>query len=96
MYKCEECGNVFDEPTTYSEDRTPEGGCELGFTERIEGCPYCEGAFSKAYECEECGEYFLKEELFDSEDITEDEYQATGDFDQLCRKCIDKLVKENE
>lgn len=95
MFKCGDCGAVFSEPKKINAGSLYGVGYGAN-DDYVDGCPECEGAFSKAYECEECGEYFLEEELFDSEDITEDEYQATGDFDQMCRKCIDKLVKENK
>ena len=53
MYKCEDCGHIFEEPKKYYEDRTPccafEGGT---FIEEFLGCPLCEGAY-REYEEEE-------------------------------------------
>ena len=52
MYKCCDCGLVFDTPKEYSEDRTPYGGYpEPGFTEHFAGCPSCGGAFNEAMLC---------------------------------------------
>ena len=54
MYKCDECGYVFDEPKTYSEDLTPGLAFEGGsFIKEYEGCPLCEGQFHEIVEEEE-------------------------------------------
>lgn len=64
MYKCVECDYVFDEPRSYSEDRTPGGAFEGGsFIYRYSGCPSCSGNYDEAVECDGCGEYFLQKEL---------------------------------
>lgn len=76
MYKCYDCGYVFDTPKHCSEDRTPGGAFEGGsFIERWDGCPKCEGAFDEVIECDGCGEFFLREELRSNED---------GSFCDMC------------
>ena len=74
MYKCCDCGYVFEEPKNYSEDRTPGYSCESSFMYRYSGCPSCSGNYEEAKECDGCGEYFLQREL---------------DFDaNLCEECF--------
>lgn len=54
MYKCVDCGLVFDEPKLFSEDRTPGGAFEGGsFIERWYGCPNCSCNYEKFIEEEE-------------------------------------------
>ena len=78
MYKCLDCGHVFEEPKQYSEDRTPGGAFEGGsFIEHYTGCPLCSGAFEEAKQCEICGEYFTDDELTDT---------TCGD---CCKQCIE-------
>lgn len=55
MYKCAECGHVFDEPYLYQE---PHG-------ETTECCPRCMGGgFQAAQQCGRCGSWHLEEDLF--------------------------------
>ena len=55
MYKCAECGHVFDEPYLYQE---PHG-------ETTECCPKCMGGgFQAARQCGRCGSWHLEEDLF--------------------------------
>ena len=62
MYKCLDCGLVFQEPTTYSEDRTPGGAFEGGsFVEHYDGCPKCSGGFKEVECCELCGQTSIEE-----------------------------------
>lgn len=60
MYKCEECGHVFEEgeQSTWIE---PHG-------ERLSGCPICNGAYEEVHFCSICGE--IKCSM--SEDVCED------------------------
>lgn len=82
MYKCLDCYEVFDEPKTYSEDRTPGEAFEGGsFNYEYDGCPHCSGAFAKAFECEHCGEWFLHHELIYDHDISE----------YVCEQCFDEI-----
>ena len=54
MYICNECGEVFDEPKII-EEHHPYG---MGYAvEEFAVCPYCDGGFQEAEQCERCGEY---------------------------------------
>ena len=90
MYKCSDCGLIFDEPKKYSEDRTPGGSFEGGsFIEHFLGCPFCSGAFDEVEECEICGEYFTPEELTDTTEM------INGGCGRCCEQCIeDNDMKE--
>ncbi len=80
MYKCCDCGCVFEEPKHYSEDRTPGGAFEGGsFIEHYEGCPYCSGAFEEATECDGCGEYFFESCLVSTKD------------GRYCEDCLEEM-----
>jgi hypothetical protein len=62
MFKCLECGAVFDEPKTWGESRPYGEGCAY---EAFSGCPSCGEGFDEAFECDCCGEYFTKDEMID-------------------------------
>lgn len=53
MFKCYDCGVVFDEPYICEEAHGEKFGC----------CPRCKGSFDEAKKCEICDEYFLEDEL---------------------------------
>lgn len=79
MYKCCDCGLVFDNPKVYSEDRTPYGGYpEPGFTEHFAGCPSCGGAFDEAMLCVRC----------------EDTYISTESSYPFCAHCMSQLMNQ--
>lgn len=63
MYKCYECGHIFEEgEQNYSGD---------GWNEPIlEVCPVCRGSFGEAKVCSRCGGRFLEDEL--TEGLCED------------------------
>lgn len=61
MYKCLDCGRVFDEPISWSESRGEYWG--MSCSEEVGGCPYCKGDYEEAYKCEECNGFFIEEEL---------------------------------
>ena len=85
MKKCFECGCVFEEPTTYTEDCTPGGVSEGGsFIQKYDGCPSCGGAFGSVEECVACGEW---------------EYVAYGELTSLgfvCQECASAGLDELE
>lgn len=84
MYKCLDCGAVFENPKEYAEDRTPGGANEGGsFIERYKGCPQCSGAYEEAKQCEICGEYFTDDELQDTTEM------VNGGLGMCCEGCID-------
>lgn len=79
MYKCYECGHVFDdeEVKRWSEGR---GECHgVPAYEEYCGCPVCNGDFEEAVRCEVCGEWFLKSELSQ---------------DYICTECIEKKASD--
>lgn len=76
MYKCDDCGCVFDEPQTWKEDR---GECHGSSSyETVAGCPECGGTFEKAYYCKECDEYYTGAEKLV--------------FDGICEECLEKEI----
>lgn len=62
MYKCEECGCVFEEPKEYQEHH-PYG---MGYVaESFYCCPSCNGSIGEAQPCKFCEEYGFEDELQD-------------------------------
>lgn len=66
MYKCTECGHLFEEgeQAVWYEN---QGECH-GVTamERFSGCPVCKGDYEEVYQCEACGDWHTEDELYDS------------------------------
>ena len=61
--KCTDCGYVFD-----YEDRTvvkESHGFDDGFYETFSCCPNCGGDFKDAVDCDQCGETFTEDELYE-------------------------------
>ena len=56
MYRCYNCGLVFEEPKKYFKDNY------------FLGCPECSGSYSKVQECDGCGEWVFPEYLVSTED----------------------------
>lgn len=71
MYKCIDCGKVFEEPKSeYIEDMLGIGLMfEKHSNKEAYMCPFCDGNFEECYQCECCGEYYTKEELEDNKCI---------------------------
>ena len=63
MYKCIECGAIFEEPKTWEEYRGEYWGCPC--SETMSGCPECRGDYEEAVECTRCGEWCFEDELDD-------------------------------
>ena len=65
MYRCCECGNLFEEgeQAVWYEN---QGECH-GVTamERFSGCPLCHGDYEEIYQCKECGDWHSEDELYD-------------------------------
>ena len=58
MYKCVECGGIFEEPKRYCDDYTPGGAFEGGsFMSYYNACPYCASNYDEAQVCVGCGKY---------------------------------------
>ena len=76
MYKCSECGLVFDTPKAYREDRTPGGASETTFTEVLFACPSCGGNYDEAMLCARC----------------DNEYISTESNYPFCEGCLQDLI----
>ena len=65
MYRCESCGNLFEEgeQAVWYEN---QGECH-GVTamERFSGCPVCKGDYEEVHQCKECGDWHSEDELYD-------------------------------
>ena len=65
MYRCCECGNLFEEgeQAVWYEN---QGECH-GVTamERFSGCPVGKGDYEEVYQCKKCGDWHSEDELYD-------------------------------
>lgn len=61
MYKCYDCGAVFESPASHEEDRGEFWGFPC--SETVNDCPNCGGDYEEVFQCEKCGEYFFEDEL---------------------------------
>lgn len=61
MYKCLDCGEVFDEPASVRETH----GFTDGFAETFYVCPNCHGDYEKAEQCDNCHEWHAENELYE-------------------------------
>lgn len=52
MYRCDECGLLFEEPRIVREEHGEEYGI----------CPNCGGAYETVYLCKACGEEYTEDE----------------------------------
>ena len=59
MYRCENCGNVFEDPAIVIERH----GFSDGPGEEFGVCPYCNGDYAEAKQCEHCSEWFVEDDL---------------------------------
>lgn len=64
MYKCVECGHIFEEGEEKRWDEY-QGEC-FGFPyyEQMDGCPVCKGNFEKTVRCKLCNSEHLADELW--------------------------------
>lgn len=62
MYKCVDCGIVFENPESWLEDRGEFWG--VSCSERVYGCPKCRGDYEEAEKCGICEELFFLDELY--------------------------------
>ena len=65
MYKCTECGNLFEEgeQAVWYEN---QGECHsVTAMERFSGCPVCNGDYEEVHQCKKCGEWHIEGELYD-------------------------------
>ena len=65
MYRCCECGNLFEEgeQAVWYEN---QGECH-GVTamERFSGCPICHEDYEEVHQCKECGDWHSEDELYE-------------------------------
>ena len=75
LFVCLCCGNTFEEPKRWAEDR---GEC-FGFPsyEQMSDSPCCEDGYAEAFPCACCGEW-----------ITTEKYAKTKDGDRFCENCF--------
>lgn len=73
MYKCIECGHIFEEgeEVSWSESRGEYWG--VSCCETMSGCPICKGDYEETVSCLVCGGEFLKEDLMGG----------------VCKHCVD-------
>ena len=90
MYKCNECGNLFEEgeQVVWQEDR---GEC-FGFPsyETMDGCPLCSGDYEEVEPCKICGSY---ESIKDGEEFCKD---CLAYVIRRYRKVLNENFDENE
>lgn len=89
MFKCCECGKVFDEPLIQS-DNVPYGEGTVPRT--FASCPHCDSGFDEAYPCKDCGEYFLADELhsFYCIDCLKENWDKTDDLFEFAKDITTK------
>jgi hypothetical protein len=63
MYKCENCGHLFEEGEQAVWEETH------GFTsppyEKWDGCPLCKGGYEEVHQCQECEKWHTEDELYE-------------------------------
>lgn len=92
MYKCLECGFVFDEPETYRENVGECWGAPA--YQDYDGCPMCKcEGFEKLTACELCGGEFLDDELISG--VCEDCVSSYKNNFEICRKISFDETEEN-
>ena len=63
MYRCCECGNLFEEgEQAVWEERH---GLDSPPYEKWDGCPVCRGDYDEVYQCKGCGDWHTDDELYD-------------------------------
>ena len=63
MYRCENCGNLFEEGEQAVWEETH--GLDSPPYEKLSGCPVCRGDYEEVYQCKECGDWHSEDELYD-------------------------------
>ena len=85
MYKCENCGGIFDRPLLVEEDFGYETCLgHVSAYQQFKECPYCSCNFYYEVEqCEECGEWFPPYKICRTRDKERIEHLT-------CEKCEEK------
>jgi DNA-directed RNA polymerase subunit RPC12/RpoP len=63
MYRCCNCGNLFEEPKHVREDRGEFWGAPC--SEDVTYSPCCGDDYEEVYRCNGCDEYFTEDQLND-------------------------------
>ena len=63
MYRCTECGHLFEEGEQATWEETH--GLDSPPYEKWSGCPICKGDYEEVYQCEQCGDWHSEDELYD-------------------------------
>ena len=63
MYRCCECGNLFEEGEQATWEETH--GLDSPPYETMSGCPVCRGDYEQVYQCKKCGDWHSDDELYD-------------------------------
>ena len=63
MYKCTECGHLFEEGEQATWEETH--GLDSPPYEKWSGCPVCKGDYEEVYQCDSCGDWHTEDELYD-------------------------------
>lgn len=63
MYKCCNCGNLFEEGEQAVHTETH--GFNDGYVENFYTCPVCGGDYEEVHQCKECGNWHTEDELYD-------------------------------
>ena len=62
MYRCCECGNLFEEGEQAVWEETH--GLDSPPYETMSGCPVCRGDYEEVHQCKECGDWHSEDELY--------------------------------
>lgn len=62
MYRCCECGNLFEEGEQAVWEETH--GLDSPPYETRSGCPVCKGDYEEVHQCKECGDWHSEDELY--------------------------------
>ena len=63
MYRCCECGNLFEEGEQAVWEETH--GLDTPPYEKWSGCPVCKGDYEEVHQCRDCGDWHTEDELYD-------------------------------
>ena len=63
MYRCCECGNLFEEGEQAVWEETH--GLDSPPYEKFSGCPICKGDYEEVHQCKESGDWHSDDELYD-------------------------------
>ena len=83
MYRCTECGNLFEEGEQATWEETH--GLDSPPYEKWSGCPVCKGDYEEVHQCKKCGEWKYDDELYNG--WCEKCLRDTIDYDTFFEYC---------